>query len=141
MVVLCVFVLGLNVAQAVPQKTTEQIKQVCDKAEQRYQKMFGKPSSSEKIATVIMYNYTFCPGAITIKQGESVQWINVEQRTSHSTWFKQAGKEEAERLFSSEKAEMKFDLPPGDYPYLCGPHWESDGMIGKVTVTPWSSIN
>ncbi|MCP4936657.1 MAG: hypothetical protein GY927_21260, partial [bacterium] len=43
MVVLCVFVLGLNVAQAVPKKTTEQIKQVCDKAEQRYQKMFGKP--------------------------------------------------------------------------------------------------
>ncbi|HHK73901.1 MAG TPA: copper-binding protein, partial [Rhizobiales bacterium] len=39
------------------------------------------------------------------------------------------------RVFPKDKVEMKFDLPPGDYPYLCGPHWESDGMIGKVTVT------
>jgi len=31
---------------------------------------------------------------------------------------------------------MTFDLPPGDYSYLCGPHWESHGMIGKVTVAP-----
>jgi plastocyanin len=128
---------SMNGAQAVPEKTPEQIKQVCDKAEQRYQKIFGKSSASEKVVIVLMYNYTFCPAKITIKRGESVRWVNVDKRTSHSTWFKQADKEEGERLFSLEKSEMKFDLPPGEYPYLCGPHWESDGMIGKVTVAPW----
>jgi plastocyanin len=117
-------------------KTPEQITQICDKAEKRYQKYFGKPSVNEPVTIVKMYKYTFCPAQVTIKQGESVRWINVDYATSHSTWFKQAGKSESERLFRKETSEMKFDLPPGDYPYLCGPHWESDGMLGKVTVTP-----
>lgn len=117
------------------EKTTEQIEQICAKAEKRYKKYFGKPSADEPVTIVKMYKYTFCPALVTIKQGESVRWVNVDF-TSHSTWFKQAGKEEGERLFRKEMSEMKFDLPPGDYPYLCGPHWESDGMIGKVTVTP-----
>ena len=36
-----------------------------------------------------------------------------------------AGKDESARLFSKEHAEMKFDLPPGEYPYLCSfpGHW------------------
>ncbi len=122
-------------AQAVSQKSPEQIRKICQKAEKKYQKIFGKPSSDEKVTIVKMYKYTFCPSAVTIRQGESVRWVNVDY-TSHSTWFKQAGKEESERLFRKESSEMKFDLPPGEYPYLCGPHWESDGMTGKVTVTP-----
>lgn len=109
---------------------------ICAEAEQRYQKIYKKPSAEEDVTIVKMYNYTFCPMEITVKPGTIVRWVNVDKRTSHSTWFKQAGKEEGERLFPEEKTEMKFDLPAGDYPYLCGPHWESDGMIGKVTVTP-----
>ena len=109
---------------------------ICEEAEQRYQKIYKKPSSEEDVTIVKMYKYTFCPVEVTVKQGTTVRWVNVDKRTSHSTWFKEAGKEEGERLFPDEKAEMKFDLPPGEYPYLCGPHWESDGMIGKVTVTP-----
>lgn len=128
-------ILWISGVQAAPLKSAEQIEQLCQKAEKRYQKYFGKPSSGEGVTIVKMYKYTFCPVQVTIKQGESVRWVNVDF-TSHSTWFKQAGKEEGERLFRKESSEMKFDLPPGEYPYLCGPHWESDGMIGKVTVTP-----
>ncbi len=109
---------------------------ICEEAEKRYQKIYKKPSADEDVTIVKMYKFTFCPVEVTVKQGTTVRWVNVDKRTSHSTWFKEAGKEEGERLFPEEKAEMKFDLPPGDYPYLCGPHWESDKMIGKVTVTP-----
>ncbi len=114
-----------------PEKAAE----ICEKAEERYQEIFGKPSAEEPIPIVLMYKYTFCPVHLTVKQGTTVRWVNVDKRTSHSYWFKDAGKEESVRLFPDELAEMTFDLPPGDYPYLCGPHWESDDMIGTVTVT------
>jgi len=112
---------------------------ICAKAEQRYEMLYGKPSAKEEgVVIVKMYNYTFCPPQVTVKQGTTVRWVNVDKRTSHSVWFKQEGKEESARIFPDlgDKTEMKFDLPPGDYPYLCGPHWESDDMKGTVTVKP-----
>ncbi len=122
-----------------PPQMTEEKKQICQKAEQRYQKIYGHPSSDllkEGIHVVKMYKYTFCPPQLTVRQGESVRWVNVDKRTSHSVWFRDEGKPESDRIFPDpeEKVEMKFDLPPGEYPYLCGPHWQSDGMIGKVIV-------
>ncbi len=115
--------------------SAEEIRQICQKAEKRYQKIYGQPSSDSGAVVVKMYKYTFCPASITVKQGATVRWINVDKRTSHSVWFKKKGDEETSRLFPEDKVEMKFDLPIGDYPYLCGPHWESDGMLGTVTVT------
>ncbi len=110
---------------------------ICAEAEARYEKLYGKQPADSGVTIVKMYKYTFCPLKVTIKQGESVRWVNVDKRNSHSVWFKQEKMEESERIFPDlgAKVEMKFDLPPGDYPYLCGPHWESDGMIGTVTVT------
>ncbi len=124
-----------------PPQMTEEKKQICEKAEQRYRKIYGHPSSDllkDGIHVVKMYKYTFCPPQVTVRQGESVRWVNVDRRTSHSVWFRDEGKPESERIFPDpeEKVEMKFDLPPGEYPYLCGPHWQSDGMIGKVIVKP-----
>jgi len=113
----------------------EERRKTCEKAEERYQKLFGKPSADEDVVVVKMYKYTFCPSAVEVKQGATVRWVNVDRRTSHSTWFKEAGKPESDRLFSEEKVEMTFDLPPGIYPYLCGPHWKEEGMTGQVTVT------
>ncbi len=114
--------------------TDEERQKICSKAEERYQKLFGKPSASEDVTIVMMYKYTFCPPQIEIKRGTTVRWINVDRRTSHSVWLKEAGKDESDRLFSEEFAEVTFDMPAGDYPYLCGPHWEEEGMIGRVTV-------
>ncbi len=119
----------------------EEKKRICEKAEKRYQKKYGHPTAELRkkgIHVVLMYRYTFCPPHVTIRQGETVRWVNVDAATSHSVWFKEAGKPESDRVFPdpNEKVEMKFDMPPGDYPYLCGPHWQSDGMMGQVTVLP-----
>lgn len=126
-----------SVSAAGRERTPEEIAKICSEAEQRYQQLYSKSSAEESgVVVVLMYKYTFCPVRLTVKQGAKVRWVNVDKRTSHSTWFRQAGKPESDRLFPEEKTEMTFDLPPGDYPYLCGPHWESDGMIGTVTVEP-----
>ena len=81
-----------------------------------------------------MYKYNFCPNAVEVKRGTTVRWVNVDRRTSHSVWFKEQGKEESDRMFSEEHLEIKFDVEPGNYPYLCGPHWKDEGMKGGVTV-------
>lgn len=112
----------------------EERARICAKAEKRYQKIFGKSPSSEDVTVVMMHKYTFCPHQVTVRQGASVRWVNVDKRTTHSVWLKEAGKEESDRLFGEESVEMKFDLPPGKYPYLCGPHWKEEGMIGTVNV-------
>ncbi len=114
--------------------TDEEREKICTKAEERYQKLFGKPSADEDVTVVKMYKYTFCPHELTVKKGTTVRWINVDKRTSHSVWFKLAGKPESERLFSEEKVEMSFDMPAGEYPYLCGPHYKQEGMTGTVKV-------
>ncbi len=107
----------------------------CAKAEARYVKLYGKKPTEEDVRIVMMYKYTFCPEVIDVKKGETVRWVNVDKRTSHSTWFKDAGKEEDARLFPEESAEMTFDFATGEFPYLCGPHWDSDDMIGRVIVS------
>ncbi len=122
-----------------PPQMTEEKKQICERAEKRYQKKYGHASADllkDGIHVVKMYRYTFCPPVVKVKQGETVRWVNVDSRTSHSVWFRDEGKPESERIFPDpeEKVEMKFDVPPGEYPYLCGPHWQSDGMVGKVIV-------
>ena len=124
-----------------PPAMTPEKQEICKKAEERYQKIYGHPSADLKkkgIVVVKMYKYTFCPPQVTVKPGTTVRWVNVDKRTSHSVWFKDEGKEESERIFPDpeEKVEMKFDLPPGEYPYLCGPHWQAEGMVGKVIVDP-----
>ncbi len=109
---------------------------ICEKAEKRYQKLFAKLPSEEDAIIVMMHKYTFCPSNITINRGETIRWVNVDKRTSHSVWFKQLGTDESQRLFGEEQVEMTFDGPAGEFQYLCGPHWKEEGMVGKVTVKP-----
>jgi plastocyanin len=116
--------------------STQEKARICAKAKKRYQKLFGKPPAEEGISVVMMHKYTFCPSNITVKQGETVRWVNVDKRTSHSVWFKQLGKPESDRLFGEEQIEMTLDQAPGTYAYLCGPHWKDEGMVATVTVTP-----
>ncbi|MBT3702515.1 MAG: copper-binding protein, partial [Alphaproteobacteria bacterium] len=51
----------------------------------------------------------------------------------HSVWLKQAGEAESERFFPEEQWEFPF-ITPGEYPYLCGPHWDQEDMRGFVRV-------
>ena len=107
--------------------------QAGDEAESRYQENFGNEKLSPNTVVVKLYKYNFCPKNLTVKPGTTVRWINVDSRTSHSVWPKEAGIAESERFFPDEFFEIKFD-DEGTYPYLCGPHWKQEGMVGTLTV-------
>ncbi|MCP4183795.1 MAG: copper-binding protein [Hyphomicrobiales bacterium] len=109
---------------------------ICAGAEKRYQELFSRPSADEDTTIILMHKYTFCPSKVSVKRGTTVRWVNVDKRTSHSVWFKVAGKTESDRLFGGDQVEITFDGPTGDYPYLCGPHWKEENMTGLVTVRP-----
>lgn len=107
---------------------------ICAEAEGRYRSSFGRDPKDEPFVVILMFKDTFCPSHVTVKQGSKLRWVNADRRTSHSVWFKEAGRPESDRIFSEETIDMTADFPPGDYPYLCGPHWKSEGMIGRLTV-------
>lgn len=106
---------------------------ICAEAETRFAEQGGAKEAGK--TTVLMYKYRFCPTNLTVKAGTTVRWINVDKRTSHSVWLKDAGKPESDRFFNMEAYEFTFDAP-GNYPYICGPHGDQEKMVGHVTVTP-----
>jgi plastocyanin len=93
------------------------------------------PALHAETYVVEMLKYKFVPEEITIKAGDTVHWVNVERRAYHTIWFKEQGEKETAELFPKEFFEKTFDKP-GDYPYLCGPHWEQRDMKGVVHVLP-----
>lgn len=107
----------------------------CREAAARYRELHGKDAASEQPPIILMFKHTFCPLQLTVKQGSSVRFLNVDRRTSHSFWFRDANQPESERFFPGEGKLFVIDLPPGEHVYLCGPHWEHEGMVGKLTVT------
>ena len=89
----------------------------------------------EGVVVILMYKYTFCPPQLEVPVGTTLRWVNVDKRTSHSVWFKEAGEDESERLFPDELVEMTMEHP-GEFNYICGPHGDQEGMRAQVTVTP-----
>ena len=108
----------------------------CAEAARRYEEVYGKAPTAEQPPVVMMFKHTFCPVQLTVRQGASVRFVNVDKRTTHSFWFRDDKQSESDRFFSGEGTEIVADFPPGEHTYLCGPHWESEGMVGKLTVTP-----
>lgn len=109
---------------------------LCAEAEQRYVKLYGQPSSEAETGPVVkMYKYRFCPAHLTVQVGTTVRWVNVDKRTSHTVYLNETDTSESDRLFPEETFEFTF-LAAGEQNYLCGPHWETQKMIGMVTVTP-----
>jgi plastocyanin len=121
---------------AAPAASPEELTAICAEAAGRYQEQFGSAQRAAPQPVVAMYKHTFCPRHLAVKQGAVVTFVNVDKRTTHSFWFRDAGRPESERLLSGESATMTIDLPPGEHKYLCGPHWEREDMIGTLTVTP-----
>jgi len=116
------------------------VAQICAEAQSLFEEIKalppeeGLPPAKPGTVHVLTLDYTFCPPLQTVKVGTTVRFVNVEKRTSHSVWFKEAGREESPRLFPVEFWETTFDTP-GRYPYLCGPHWEQRDMRGVLEVT------
>ncbi len=114
----------------------EETAAICTEAEERYVELFDQPSSAvEDAEVVLMYKYNFCPAELTVKAGTTVRWVNVDKRTSHSVLLKDGSEPESDRLFPEETVDLTF-LTPGPQDYLCGPHWETQNMIGMITVDP-----
>ena len=108
----------------------------CAEAARRYEEVYGKAPTAEQPPVVMMFKHTFCPVQLTVRQGASVRFVNVDKRTSHSFWFKDAGRPDSERFMPGEGTTMAMDLPVGVHTYLCGPHWEHEGMVGTIKVDP-----
>jgi plastocyanin len=130
----CAVVAGaLDATAATPE---EERKAICEEAAARYQDLHGRAMADEPVQIIAMYKYTFCPPKLDVRQGSKVRFINLDKRTSHSFWFRDAGRPESERYFGGEGSEMVMDLPAGTHTYLCGPHYEREGMIGEITIVP-----
>lgn len=105
---------------------------LCAEADARFAKLQNVAPAVAGEVLVMMYKYRFCPARIVIAPGTTVRWVNLE-RTSHNAWFKDAGHAEPDRLFQGESWSFTYSQP-GDYPYLCGPHGQQEGMTGMVVV-------
>jgi len=134
--IICLFtILAVPVFAGTAQATDPAEREsICADAQARFDAMTELPPEAPGTVRVLMLKYTFCPSPLTVTKGTTVRFINVEKRTSHSVWFKDAGREESPRLFPIEFWEETFDTP-GKYPYLCGPHWERNDMKGFIEVT------
>ena len=126
--------LGFLLALASTAASAQEMTELCKEAAARYRELYGREAAAEPVKTVLMFKYRFCPENVTIKSGEKLRYINVDKRTSHSVWLKDAGQAESERVFSEGVVEVDTRLPNGEYQVLCGPHWQGDGMIGKIIV-------
>jgi plastocyanin len=110
--------------------------QACIEAAALYRETTGRDIAAENPPVIAMYKSAFCPPRLTVRAGTTVRFLNLDRRTSHSVWLRDAGKPETERAFSGEALDVTVDLSPGEHRYLCGPHWEREGMIGIFDVVP-----
>lgn len=108
--------------------------QRCAEAAERYREIHGRDAAAEPVRTVLMYKYRFCPDRLSVRRGEKLRFVNVDKRTSHSVWLKDAGQGESERVFGEGAIDVDTNLPTGEHKVLCGPHWQSDGMVGTLIV-------
>jgi plastocyanin len=90
--------------------------------------LFSISALAQNVTEVRIEGYKFVPSDVTIKLGDSVRWINLEKRTSHSVVFPAEGGLESERMFPEESWERRFEKA-GRYEYHCGPHPEMKGLI------------
>jgi plastocyanin len=129
------FLAGIAAPTGALNLTDAERQAICAEAEGRYREIADTLPKAEGATVILMFKDTFCPRELTVKRGARLRWINVDKRTSHSVWFKEAGKPESDRAFPEEVVDMTIDWPAGEYPYLCGPHWEKEGMTGVLKVT------
>lgn len=92
--------------------------------------IFVSTNVLSKEHVVEIYKKKYVPAEITIEQGDTVIWKNIEKRQYHNVWFKQFDKEEPDYFFPDESYQRTFEQT-GNFPYECGPH---PRMKAQVTV-------
>jgi plastocyanin len=83
-----------------------------------------------KEVVVEIFKKQFTPAQITVEQGDTVIWKNIEKRQYHNVWFKQLVKDEPDYIFPGESYQRTFS-ELGEFAYECGPHPK---MVGTVKV-------
>lgn len=108
--------------------------------------MMGSPAWGETYK-VSMKNRMFTPETLTIKAGETVEWINDDEDVHQVISGKDlqdpslAKPLDGGTLLPGQYYLFKFEKP-GKYPYMCVIHWSlqsitgKGGMIGEVVVEP-----
>ena len=105
------------------------------------------PPQSEAVIVKMTTEHKFVPEKITIKVGQTVEWVNDDKAMPHEVTTdpdvavdpSHVSVPEGVALFDSHlitsgKSFRHQFTVPGLYRYACPPH-ENDGMLGEVTVT------
>ena len=75
----------------------------------------------------------FDPAEITVKEGDTVKWVNNKMAPHNAVFDSDAVKSHKSLVFSpGESYETTFN-EAGEYSYYCEPH-RGAGMVGKVIV-------
>ncbi len=105
------------------------------------------PQKSDAVVVKMTLERKFLPEKLTIKVGQTVQWVNEDKEMIHEVTTDPDIAVDPSHVSIPEKAEP-FDsrlitfgksfrhqfTVPGLYRYACPPH-ENEGMLGEVTVT------
>jgi len=105
------------------------------------------PQESEAVVVRMTPERKFMPEKITIKAGQTVEWVNDDKAMPHEiTTDPNVASDPSDvsipdgaepfysRLITTGKSFRHQFTMPGLYRYACPPH-ENEGMLGEVTVT------
>jgi plastocyanin len=82
--------------------------------------------------TVSQINYKFTPSTFTVKSGATIAVKDANPTTPHTFTIQGKGIDVTNN--PGESHDVKIDLPPGTYSFVCRFH-AAMGMKGKLTVT------
>ncbi len=105
------------------------------------------PQETETVVVKMTEEHKFVPEKLTIKVGQTVQWVNDDKEMPHEVTTdpnvandpsnvsmpEGAQPFDSHLIPSGKSFQHQFTLA-GPYHYACPPH-ENDGMLGEVTVT------
>jgi plastocyanin len=106
-----------------------------------------RPQAAETVVVKMTTEHKFVPDKITIGTGQTVEWVNDDQASthevttdpdialdpSHVSMPEGVAPFDSHLIASGKSFRHQFTVP-GAYRYACPPH-ENDGMLGEVTVT------
>jgi plastocyanin len=82
--------------------------------------------------TVTQANYQFSPSTFSVASGDTITMTNSTPSTPHT--FTVTGQAIDVTVSPASSQDVKIDLPPGTYPFVCRFH-QASGMTGTLAVT------
>lgn len=79
---------------------------------------------------VVISDFAFEPGDLTVPAGSTVTWTNEDSAPHAIQDDSELGEDEGPEMAEGDTFELTYD-EPGTYPYICGIH---NYMTGSITV-------